>query len=108
MKLDREICASTNTSHEHEIERVFFSWLLVLTGIQDRTLVGPVMIRLQCFHRGTVDIDPFAFVGIFDAPIDHVPQGRKLLNLFLELRELMGVRVRCERVTHRARHAGFG
>jgi hypothetical protein len=81
---------------------------LVFPGIQPRAFIGPVTVRLQRFHRRAVEIDPFTFVGVFDAPVDHIPQRRELLHLFLELGEFVRVSVRSERMTHSTGHAGLG
>ena len=50
----------------------------------------------------------FPLVRLLDAPVDHVPERRELVDLLLELRELVGVRVRREGVAHGAGHPGLG
>src|SRR5438132_2960660 len=68
----------------------------------------PVDVRLERRQRARVRIDLYALVRLLDAPVDHVAQRGELADLLLELRELVRVVVRPERMAHRARHAGPG
>src|SRR2546428_10862461 len=70
--------------------------------------VRPVDVRLERLHRGRVRIDLHALVRLLDAPVDHVAQRGELADLLLELRDLVRMVVRPERMAHRARHAGPG
>jgi hypothetical protein len=61
----------------------------VPAGIEHAAAVRPVHVGLESLHRIGVRLDPLALVRLFDAPVDHVAQSRKLPDLLLELRELM-------------------
>src|SRR3954463_4157887 len=66
--------------------------------------IRPVDVRLECLHRVGVRIESHAFVGLLDAPVDHVSQRRKLADLFLELGELVRVDVGRKGMAHGAGH----
>src|SRR5438874_998127 len=70
--------------------------------------IRPVDVSLERLHRGRVRIDLHALVRLLDAPVDHVAERCELADLLLELRELVRMVVRPERMAHRARHAGPG
>src|SRR2546422_7916412 len=76
----------------------------VPTGIQSAALVRPDDIGLERLHGLGVGIDLHALVRLLDAPVDHVPERGELVHLLLELRELVRMIVRGERVAHGARH----
>src|SRR3972149_1665602 len=56
--------------------------------------------------RGGIEL--LALVRLLDAPVDHVPQRRELVDLLLELGKLVGMVVDRKGVAHGARHAGPG
>src|SRR6266545_710335 len=72
------------------------------------TPVGPVDVGLQRLHGVAIGVDLDALVRLLDAPINHVAERRELVDLLLELRELVGMRVRREWVAHGAGHPRLG
>src|SRR6266508_5334410 len=77
-------------------------------GREFGTPVGPVDVDLERLHGVALGIDLDALVRLLNAPIDHVPERRELVDLLLELRELVRMRVRREWVAHRAGHPRLG
>src|SRR5205807_9201106 len=73
--------------------------------VEPRPAIGPIDVRLEGLHGVGVGVDPHPLLRLLDAPVDHVSKRPELLDLLLELRELIGMRVRRERVAHGARHA---
>src|SRR5437773_681459 len=82
--------------------------VLVAARIELGPSVRPVDVRLQRLHGVPVGIDLHSFVWLLDAPVDHVPERRELVDLLLELGELVGMVVRSEGMAHGAGHPGLG
>src|SRR6266508_1493201 len=79
----------------------------VPTGVELAALVRPDDVGLERLHGLRVVGELLAFVRLLDAPVDHVPERGELVHLLLELRELVRMGVRRERVAHGAGHPGL-
>src|SRR5262245_40399945 len=79
---------------------------LMSSRVELAALVRPDDVSLERLHRVRIDRDRHALIRLLDTPIDHVSKRRKLVHRFLELWELMRVRIGARWAAHSARHAG--